>query len=345
MKKLLLSLLVLAMLAGIIYAFKIGRKEQAAEAAGEKPVEAPTRVQVVNGENVLTLDEAGRDSSGIALAALSVVSHREEIRAYGTVADPGELTDLRNTFAKAQAEEKKAQASLQVARQEYERLKGLFQTNRNVAEKSVQSAEGEMHVEVANVQAARAGVEAAQASARQRWGTVVASWLTDGGDEFQRLVRQEDLLVQVTPPPSQDAVKAPANASVEMSGPAVLPASFVSVASRTDPKIQGLSFFYLVAAEAGKLLPGMNVVMLLPVGDSIPSALVPRSAVVWLQGKPWVYSETQPDRFVRREVSTAQPTPTGWAQPAAFSRDKKIVVKGAQALLSEEFRAQISVGD
>jgi multidrug efflux pump subunit AcrA (membrane-fusion protein) len=279
------------------------------------------------------------------LGPLQSVSHRTEISAYGTVVELGEITDLRNTLANANAQLAKANAALAVAHPDFERVKGLFDANQNVSQKSVQAAEGAWRTEESNVQAAQAAVDAAQATAQQRWGNVVAGWVSRGGADLERLRQQNEFLVQVTLSPSQSAMTVPPEGSVQSPAGRLLAAKLVSPTPRTDPKIQGRSFFYLAPAETADLLPGMNIVMLLPIGEPVPGVVVPSSSVVWLQGKPWVYAQPKPDHFVRREISTDQPVKDGWVQPADFAKDEQVVVQGPQVLLSEEFRAQITVGD
>lgn len=61
---------------------------------------------------------------------------------------------------------------------------------------------------------------------------------------------------------------------------------------------------------------------------------IPESAVVWLDGKPWIYVEEAPGHFVRREFEASRIAP-----------DARVVISGAQMLLSQEFRAQIQVGE
>jgi hypothetical protein len=343
-KKLVVVLIAMGIVAGLIAAYVAAHKEVAAEAEGDKPIEAPNRVEVVNGENIITLDQAARTTSGIVLAPLQSISHRAEISAYGTVIDLGELTDLRNTLATAAAQLAKANAALAVAREEYERTKALFDANQNVSEKTVQAAESALQTGESDVQAGHAALDAASATAQQHWGVVVADWLSQGGAEYERLRRQDDLLVQVTLAPSQ-ATSAPSEALVQPAGGKLVAARLVSPATRTDPKFQGRSFFYLVAAEGTELLPGMDVTMLLPVGEPAPGVVVPASAIVWLQGKPWAYVQVQPNQFARREISTDQPVTDGWVEAADFSKGEAVVVTGSQILLSEEFRAQISAGD
>lgn len=341
-KTLLFIFVAAGLVAGLIFAFIASRKEAAMEAEREKPIKAATRVEVVNGANVVTLDETTRTNSGVALASLAATAHRQEIRAYGVVIDLTGLTDLRNTIENAKAQLSKAKAALEVAQKDYKRVKALYDQNENVSQKTVQAAEGTLRAEQSNVQSAQAALTASQSTALQRWGRVVAGWLDRGAPEIERLRLQEDILVQVTISPDQAMVSAPAAASVQTADGQLIAVKFVSKALRTDMKIQGRSFFYLVSAE-GALLPGMNVIALLPVGETRQGLVVPASAVVWLQGTPWAYVQVSPDRYVRREVSTEQPVSGGWFQSQGFSVGQRFIVKGPQVLLSEEFLAQISV--
>lgn len=343
--KIVLVLVTIALIAGLIVAFIAGRGEAAKEAEREKPIKAPTRVEVVNGENVVTFDQATQAISGIELRALVAVQHRHEIPAYGVIVDLQELTDFRNALATGQAQLSKAQAARELASQEYERVKGLFEKNQNVSQKVVQTADGALRTEEANIQAAQAALQATQATLFQHWGGVFADWLAHAAPQFEQLRLQKSLLVQVTLAPGQANLAAPPTASVQTVEGKLIPATLVSLAPRTDPKIQGKSFFYIVAADGSNLLPGMNITALLPAGEPASGVVVPTSAVVWLQGKAWAYVQIKTDRFVRREVATDQPAPDGWFQPQGFSAAQSIVVKGPQVMRSEEFRAQISVGE
>jgi len=138
----------------------------------------------------------------------------------------------------------------------------------------------------------------------------------------------------------------PPAGTLQLLSGARVPIRFVSPAPRIDPKNQGVGFLYIASAESG-VLPGMQALAFLPDGTTAPMATVPAAAVVWWQGRAWVYVRTSPETFTRREIPTTRPAPDGGGGylvsnlPAAA----QLVTRGAQALLSEEFRAQIEVGD
>lgn len=345
LKSILATIILASLTALLIWAFFEGRKERTMEQEGERPIEAPSRVSIRDGETVVTLDAAAQTKIGITIAALDPISHREEIKAYGTVLQLQDLIDLHNAYVSTGAEVEKAQAKVEVSRKAYERLKALHEKSRNISDKVLQMAEGNRRSDEAGLRAAEAALYALESTARQRWGGVVAKWLFDEDPALHRLVQQQDLLIQITLPADAQKVSAPPTAWVQAAGGARVSARLISPSPRTDPRIQGVSFFYLVPAETTELLTGMNVLASLPVGFPVRGVVVPASAVVWWQGKAWGYLQKEPDRFVRREIYTETPFQNGWFVSKNLSARDRIVVSGAQILLSEEFRSQIQVGE
>jgi hypothetical protein len=346
LSKFLLALIILVGVgAFLVWAFLQGRQELATEQERERPVKAVSRVSVQDHEQVITLDRATRNTSGIVVAPLEPTSHKEELRAYGTVVELGDLIDLRKSIATAKADVDKAQANLEASRKEYERLKALHADNRNISDKALQAAAAAWHADEANLRAAQEALRSSEVTARQRWGNVLAKWLLDTSPAFDRLLQRQDLLIHITIPPDVSLATAPQTASVQAQDEALLPAKLVSPSPRTDPRIQGVSFFYLVPVQSSGLLPGMNVLAYLPAGPQVQGVVVPASAVVWWQGRAWGYVQTDEDRFVRRAIATETPVQEGWFVTKGLSAGDRLVIRGAQLLLSEEFRAQIQVGD
>ena len=101
------------------------------------------------------------------------------------------------------------------------------------------------------------------------------------------------------------------------------------------------------AAAATGVLPGMNLVALLPSGPAVPGVTVPATAIVWWKNRAWVYRPVGADAFSRTEIPTGLPAPGGGfiVKAADLPNTSEIVTRGAQLLLSEEFRAQIQLGD
>jgi hypothetical protein len=66
--------------------------------------------------------------------------------------------------------------------------------------------------------------------------------------------------------------------------------------------------------------------------------------VVQWEGLAWVYVEQEPGKYLRTAVSTDRPVPGGWII-SSLKPGERVVIQGAEQLLSEEFRAGITVGE
>ena len=342
------SLLVIIVLIGIgvllIWAFLGGRKELIIEKEIDQPIKAPSRVSIQDGEIVVTLSRTEELKSGIAVAPLQLVLHKEEFKAYGIVMEIQELIDLHNSYVAAKAQVEKARASLVASQREYERLQLLHENNRNISDKTFQAAEAAWRSNGADAHATQEALHNIEATARQRWGTVIAGWLVEKSPVFDRLRQQQDVLIQITLPQDTYLNPAPQIALIQTTRGNFSSAKFVSLSPRPDPRVQGMSFFYITSFQPD-LLPGMNIIAYLPVGSRNQGVVVPDPAVVWWQGKAWVYVQKGAGRFVRREISTETPVKDGWFVLKGIKAGDWIVVKGSQLLMSEEFRSQIQVGD
>ena len=342
-KSLLVSIIAIVVAALLIFAFIQGRAEFAKEKEREAPVKAPSRVSVANGETVVTLDKETQTQSGIMVMALKPNTYRQEQQAYATVLQVQDLADARNSYATAQAQLDKAQASLDVTRQEYQRLDQLHNDDRNVSDKTFQAGLAALKNEQANVRAAQATVQSSSNGVIQRYGEVITAWLAADTPSFKRLMQQQDVLIQVTFPASAPNVAPAKTIRIQAQENTFVTASLLSRSPRIDPRIQGVSFFYLASAQM--LVPGMNVLAYLPANSEIRGVIVPQSALVWWQGKAWVYVQRDDVRFARREVPTDQPVENGFVVRSRLMPNGLIVIGGAQLLLSEEFRSQIQVGE
>jgi hypothetical protein len=330
-------------IAGLVVAYVQGHEEAVAEALQEHPPAAPSRVGTSAGETFITLDEKTQAASGIETRALRATTQRQEYRANAIVLSIQSLTQLRTNYLSDLAQVDKAKTALEVSEPEYERLKRLYEDNQNAAAKTVQAAEGTWHSDQVTLRAANEALQMNDTLARQSWGEVVAKWISDGSPTLDRILMQKDLLVQVSFAGRSSA--APPRASIQLPSGKTQPAEFISSYPSVDPRVQSASFLYL-AEDTLELTPGMTLSVLVPTGPSERGVIIPGSATVWWQGKAWTYVQTAPQRFARREVPTDWPVSEGWFTPSGFKAGEKVVIRGGQQLLSEEFRTQIqSLGE
>jgi multidrug efflux system membrane fusion protein len=167
------------------------------------------------------------------------------------------------------------------------------------------------------------------------------------GQAVLRLVRFDRVLATVNLPTGEIVRKAPTAARVVAAGYEKHPLRGEIIAQTVvNPRLQGQTFIIRIQADGVPLRPGMSVrAYLTSPGSPQKGVVIPRSAIVWVGGRPWAYIEVGKGRFNRREVELDHPTENGWFVSSGFSAGERVVVTGAQTLLSEEFKSQIQASD
>lgn len=334
-KRLTLVILVLGMagIAGwLLFQDKRGPGPEAAAPA------LPHRVAVVNGVTVVTLDAATQAQSGIRTELLAAASYQPETVTYGSVLDLQPLIDLRARYFSALADAGTARAMVAASRQEYERSRLLYQDNKNVSLKTYQAARAAYLSDQARAEAAAIAAQSIQAAVRQQFGATLGRWALDPRSvECARLLDRKDVVVRVTVPPGTGSA-APARIHMTANDNRRLPAYLVSPSPQSDPVIQGSAFMYRVAAP---IAAGTTIVAYLPAaGQTTRGTRIPAGAVVWYGGQPWAYLQIHSERFGRYPLVQKAPMPGGYFAAQGFKPGDRVVVSGAQLLLSEELRPQ-----
>lgn len=303
-----------------------------------------TSAAAAQAPGVVTLSLAAQRSGGIVTQTLAAVSHRGQLTAYGSVLDLRPLAALRSSYADAAARAASAAASLVYTQAQYERAKAL-NAQATLSESDYQAARAAWQADRNDARAAQEAQAALEDEARQAWGDVVARWLVAGSPMLRDLLEQRDLLVQVSLPPDTSLQAPPDTASILAPDGRAVAARFLSQAPQADPRFQSVSFLYTVKGGAQALLPGMSVQARLPHGPPVEGFVIPSAAVVWHRGSAWVFVQSDSTRFTRHEVSTAAPVATGYFVTKRFHAGQRIVVGGAQVMLSQELRSEIQGGD
>ena len=122
-------------------------------------------------------------------------------------------------------------------------------------------------------------------------------------------------------------------------------ADLVGAAPDADPVTRRPAYLYRVRSAWANTRPGTAIVGFVPgAAATAPGVQVPASGVVQWEGLAWVYVEQEPGKYLRTAVSTDRPVPGGWIV-SNLKSGERVVVQGAEQLLSEEFRAGITVGE
>lgn len=382
-KTVIFVVIAVALIAGLIVAYVVMRGEREREAAREKPVAPPSRVKrTATGEYVVTLDAETQKRIALRIESLAAATLGPEVKAYGRVLDPATLTAALAELVAAETTLKTSQQSLEHARlsgegeltsalaaakssaAELERLKTLFQQG-NASARSVQAAETAAQRDQSAAQTARSSLaramqsaeaalerdrvafESARARLASSWGPALM-----GRKDLPTLLRslndREAALVRVDLPAGEPLSSPPESARVipltDESRSAN--ASLLGPAANVDAQTQGQGFFLLVKNPVAALQPNAAVTALLKLlGAQLNGVVVPRDAVLRSEGRAWAYVQAGADGFTRREVSLDRPTERGWFVISGFNGGDRVVVAGAQQLLSEELKSQIKMAD
>jgi biotin carboxyl carrier protein len=123
-------------------------------------------------------------------------------------------------------------------------------------------------------------------------------------------------------------------------------ARFVGPAQEADPVTRGQAYLYRVSDRGSRWRPGALLTAYVPdPAIARGGILVRASAVVQWDGLAWVYIRRAPGRYTRVRIDTDRPVSEGWLTRSGVAGGDAVVIEGAQQLLSEEFRAHITVGD
>ena len=268
---------------------------------------------------------------------------------------------LNTQLTTARADLNASSAAVAAAQKVYERTRALNADNKNLSDRALQEAEAKLTAEKARETGLRSSVDVLEKALEGgtanttvpviagRGGQVVEVPAQPGesveqGAAMLRLARFDRLLARIDLPIGQQ-IPALRNrvriipAGLEQQPP--IEAEPIAFAASAGAQTQGLSLLYRLMQSRPGVRPGMPVsARFAAPGEAQTGVLIPRGAVVQQDGRLWVYVQTQETRFARRPVPTDMSTASGYLTAKGFAPGDRVVVTGAQSLLSEEFKSQ-----
>lgn len=313
----------------------------------DENIASANRVSANEGLTTVTISEQAQAQNDIQTKLLSGTYHQTQLQQFGFVIAIDPLLDLRTQYFSAKNEAALFHANLENSRQEYQRLRALNQDNRNVADRVVLAAEAQYQSDLIKIKTAEARAENLREAMLQAWGRTLAQLATEAnpGKTMQDLLSRKKLLVQITLPfdASKPNEKTRWQLRPTTDTAEAIEASYLTESPITDSTVQGKTYFLLASS------PDLRSGMRLRVNEVLPNqpeqvadgVLIPQSGIVWHAGKAWVYQQTAANTFIRRPLNTDTPMDGGWFIKAGIKPGSRIVIKGAQLLLSEEFKVTI----
>jgi len=304
------------------------------------------------GAATLLLSKASQQQSGIKTIALSSTQHQASTASFASVEAVDSLLEMRTRYLTAMADSNVIRSSMANKQQNAQRMQLLNQDDKNISDSAVQEAWASLHAEQAKLSASQTLAKGIRDSMHQQWGSVLTDWATQANpkQDLLSLLHFQTVLIKVSLPFDVSPNARSAIQISQIGGQAIAKATFVSAAPQADTALQGKTYFFL--APAKNLRAGMRVSARLDSQkQSSKGVIVPHESVVWFANQAWVYQKlaaNKPgsDKFVRRLISTdveiESETISGWFNTAGFVPGNELVSSGAQLLLSEELKYQIT---
>jgi hypothetical protein len=295
-----------------------------------------------NGHTTVKLDQDAQTRMGLKVVSLTAAIAPSEVRGFGRVLDSAPLAALVTERASAQA-------ALQASTKEYERVKTLYSQDQNASARALETAEAAKNKD-------QIALESVQWRLLAGWGKEIAS-RADLPAFVTSLAARQAALIRVDVPLGDHPKAPPVGGRIAPVGAPenVIEAQILGPAPNIDPQAQTEGYLFLVGAgprarpDEGQpqgvaptaFAPGAALVAWLAVpGRTRTGVIVPRDAVLRHEGETFVYLQTLDDAFQRKAVALERPLGTEWFVEHDLKPQEKVVVVGAQQLLSEELKAR-----
>ena len=317
------AVVIAVVLVAIVLLYVSHRGERNLETAREAPVVAPSRVEVADAAVLVAIDSSAAERIGLEVAPLAAGSAAQETRLTGeVVAEPERRAVIRAPVA------------------------GRLSVPHGASWPGLgdRIASGHVFAQVSDALPIAAPISGTITRVGAQPGAIV-----EAGQELLEIVDRSRPLVRIVWTLSRrhatlddrawarewsGAGHWPAGGPVPRSRPRD-PPSRLSVPCRS--RVAGVGAWYSGGSSGCRRDPGERI--------RTRGAFVPDRAVVQWDGLAWTYLRRAPDRFERVRVATDRPVSGGWIVLGGLEPGDSVVVTGAQELLSEEFRARVTVGD
>lgn len=278
---------------------------------------------------------------------------------------PAERISLTGQWTTARGELNAGMAAQNSARAAYERARVLNADNKNVSDRTLEEAEARLKEQEERIKAARENVQLLEDAlgaagpgapiflAAERGGEVVEIMAQPGealesGAPILRIARLDQLLARIDLPAGQRIFSDALSARIIPTGYEDQPlrASRAALAPEADSQSRGQAFYFRLPEIPFGLRPGHALTAYLSLsGAPRKGVIIPRSALVRVDGKAFAYVQISEDQFARKAVSLEVPVTGGYFVEEGFAPGDRVMTTGAQILLSEEFKSQIVTED
>ena len=301
---------------------------------------------IKDGLTYINLPALVEKNSGIKLQKISISTHEQSIPSYGITVNLSPLLKNQNDFTNLKYQKTKLLAKLDEEAERISKLIILNKDNKNIADSVIHEKNIEISDLKNDIAIINNNIKNLLFNIDHRWGKDFKELIADSKNHYlEKLLHNEYRLIKITVPVNQTLDIIPKEIKVSPSNQPkkTYKATLISKAEDIDQAIQGKSFYYYVTENDLEI--GLKLKAFI-VSDKIESdntyLFIPKESVIWSSGKAWVFIKNNEGNFLRRPLPRLLEIDGGWIiKEGIIMKNDKIVVDGAQLLLSEEFKYQI----
>jgi len=296
-------------------------------------------------KKIITLSDSMIKNSGINVQPISESRKRSSYPSYGYVVNLKNLIDYKANYLNLNFEINKLNTQLKEEIKHFKKLQTLNEDNKNIADSVVGEKEIEINNLRNNLNIQKSNINNLLQVIGQEWGQSFKDLLTNPKtSSLQNIFNSGSRLLKITIanskiqklPPSELILFSPLHPKNKYT------ANFISKAPFGSLDIQGSSYFYLSLSNDLMIGSKINSYIESAEDSQVKKFHIPKSAIIWNEGKPWIYVESSNNSFLRHPIFKLEEADVGWDVQFENIPPRTIVTKGAQLLLSEEYKHLIT---
>jgi hypothetical protein len=259
---------------------------------------------------------------------------------YGTVLQLEPLLQLRQQYLAARLQQDNAKARSAVSQLNWARTQALHQQD-IVSTRRLQEQQAQSQSDSATLEISRDQQQTVVVASQLYWGPLLTRWFVESADKnAETFLRQQRQLIEVLVPQRVNVdARQTLYVGVGPQSESAVPVGFIALAPQVDAVSQQRRYFYQTLSQQSTPLPiGAHVTVSVASPMEAANALIPESALIWHLDSAYAFVQIGDEQFSRRQLRDVQPAGKGFVSTADVALGDKVVISGAQTLLSQQLK-------
>ena len=296
-------------------------------------------------KKMITIPSSVIKNSGIEIQPIAESKKRSLYYSYGYVMNLKELIISKTKSSNMNFKFNQLNKQLEEEEVHYKILKSLNEDNKNIADSVVHEKEIEINNLRNDLRILKNNKRNLFSVVKHEWGKSLTELIINSKESpLKGIFNSEARLFKITITKNQIKNRPPQELIVfSLNQPEKkYKANFISKAPIEDKDIQGRSYFYLLSSNDLMVDSKINSYTEISEDGQVKKFHIPKSAIVWNNGKPWIYEQPNKNSFLRQPVFKMEEDKNGWIVQFENTPPRAIVTNGAQLILSEEYKHLIT---